>query len=128
MPSSPSVERWTRSQIAQLAEQYFPGREELLWEIVRRVAERDEALWRRSTQGTYRPTISMYALALGWQLKRGGARCAICKRPLGPPLSRRSASAEVPALSLGPLVPPDQGGRNVPQNVILGHADCLSVR
>lgn len=128
MLSSPSVEKWSRSKIAQLAEQYFPGREELLWEIVRGGAERDEVAWRLSAQGTYRPTISMYALALGWQLERGGPTCAICSRPLEPPAARGSMDAEVPRLSLGPVILPDHGGRNVPQNMIFGHADCLGRR
>ncbi|MEM0129538.1 MAG: hypothetical protein QXG65_05200 [Thermoplasmata archaeon] len=126
MPASPAAERWARARVAQLAPRYFPGQEDPVWDALRTAAGRHEAAWRRSREGIYRPTVSMYAMALSWQLERQGPTCAICRGPLVPAGPGRTVGAARGLLSLGPRVLPAHGGRNVPQNLLLGHPGCLT--
>jgi hypothetical protein len=124
MSESSGADRWLKVTMSRIAQDHFPGRAGPLGEIVRQLAERHETAWRSSSEGVFRPTRAMYALALRWELDRAGPECAYCKGrvevPTDPPRSRLSG----PMLALGPRVLPRDGGLNVPQNLALCHADC----
>ena len=125
MTSPSAAENWTRTRVAEIAAKHFPGRQEVLWQIVREAAERHELEWRRASTGVFRPTVSMYALALGWRLDEEGSMCSVCKKKIAAPTPRASRAPRAAAFTVRPNLPTDRGGINVPQNLILGHLDCF---
>lgn len=118
------IEAWVRRTLKALATEYFPGRTAQLEGIVRGLAARHEAIWRSQRAGSYRPTESMYALALRWELDHRGPICSVCKAELD--ASRRFAPGPTtgPHLSLTFRRDPSAGGLNVPQNLALCHEGC----
>ncbi len=70
--------RWAEVEVARLAEMHFAGRTLPLQRIVVNLARRHESVWRELEQGVFRPTPSMYAVALRWELGKRGATCGIC--------------------------------------------------
>ncbi len=128
MPERSTVDNWTHATITQLARKYFPGRSKPLEAIVYRLAERNETSWRSTFQGVFRPTPSMYALALRWQLDRLGLSCFVCNGKVQVPRTPAPSLSAGPTLSLGFRIPPADGGLNVPQNLALAHVECLPSR
>lgn len=126
MPEPTTVGAWTRAHVARIARQYFPGRSSALLDLTLELAKRHETAWRTSSTGVFRPTPSMYALALGWELDRLGPRCVFCKGKVEVPRRLPPTGPSGPTLALGLRVPPEQGGFNVPQNLSIGHASCFS--
>jgi hypothetical protein len=119
------ADAWTREKLRAVAKEYFPGRAVELDGIIRRLVERHEKAWRSQPPGAYRPTAPMYALALQWELGRLGAKCSVCQGEvalLARPTSRSPVGSR---LSLAPRRRAVEGGLNVPQNLVLCHADCL---
>lgn len=119
------IEEWAENHLRTLAERHFPGRREGLVARIGELAEAHETRWRSEGTGVYRPTVSMYALALGWTLRPEGPRCAVCHGPVAPPPARGAVEEPGSRLALAPRVPVGKGGLNVPQNLVLGHAACL---
>ncbi len=128
MPESSKMDRWTKVTLSQVARDHFPGREGSLDTIVRQLAERHETVWRSSSEGVFRPTRAMYALALRWELDKVGPQCAFCKGRVEVPTEPSRSRPTGPMLALGPRVLPGDGGLNVPQNLALCHADCHPAR
>ncbi|GEM_PF-7035660 len=124
MTGQAKADEWTWTQLDLLARQHFGGRARALAEIVRRAAFRHEQAWRTSAQGVYRPTESMYALAMRWGLEKRGPVCPSCGGTLEVP-DRAAPPGDVdPSVTLRLRVPPREGGLNVPQNLALCHAGC----
>ena len=128
MPKSSKAERWTRTTLAGIAKQHFPSHERPLGEIVRRLADRHENAWLSSSEGVFRPTRAMYALALRWELEKVGPTCVFCKGKVEVPSRPAPSRPAGPTLALGFRVPPHEGGLNVPQNLAICHAGCLPGR
>ncbi len=128
MPERSIPDDWTRATIAHLARKYFPGRSKPLGAIVYRLAERNETRWRSTSEGVFRPTPSMYALALRWQLDRFGLSCLVCHGKVQVPRTPAPSHSAGPTLSLGFRIRPADGGLNVPQNLVLSHVECLPSR
>lgn len=118
-------EEWTRSQLKGVATTHFPGRARHLERIVKEPAARHEMDWRLRATGVYRPTPSMYALALRWELGKRGPTCSVCQGAIELPTGKGVPAPGARSLYLAPRVAAAQGGRNVPQNLALGHAGCL---
>ena len=118
------AKQWTRAQVALLARRHFGGRARPLEEIVRHASRRHESLWRSTAGGVYRPTESMYALAMRWGLEGRGAVCAVCRGRLEVPEQLPPSGPVGPTLTLSSRVPAREGGLNVPQNLVLCHAGC----
>ncbi len=119
---------WTHATLARLAQEHFPGRSNALEELVRQLARRHETSWRTNSAGVFRPTPAMYALALRWQIEKLGPTCLFCKGEVELPTRPDPTGPSGPTLALGLSLDPERGGLNVPQNLVLGHADCLPGR
>lgn len=128
MPGKSVADAWVRTTIAELARQHFPDRGRPLESMIRRLAERHETVWRSSSQGVFRPTPAMYALALRWELERRGPSCAVCKSSVELPTGRAPSGAFSPTLALGVRAAAGLGSLNVPQNLALCHTGCLPSR
>ena len=126
MKESHAAEKWTRTHLGELARRHFAGRADSLEKVVRDIASRHEAAWRSDSAGRFRPTPSMYALALGWELDKVGPNCLFCQGKVELPARPGRAGPSGPSLALGVRVRPRDGGLNVPQNLVLGHADCVA--
>ncbi len=124
-PTGMKAAAWTRAQLDSIARQYFPGSGAALESAVRTLANRHEADWRATARGGFRPTASMYALALSWRLKEVGPTCAFCKERIVLPRSPSPPAPGQETLALVPGVPVERGGLNVPQNLLLGHRSCV---
>lgn len=118
-------EDWVRRELERLAATHFGGRAEPLEAAVLELAFHHEWIWRRRGATNFRPTASMYALALSWELDQRGPACAFCREEVGLGSGTIPARATGRSLALGPRVPPTKGGLNVPQNLALSHANCL---
>lgn len=118
------MDDWVRDTLKGLAKEYFPGRAAQLERTMRRLAEDHERAWKAQPVGSYRPTASMYAVALRWELDKLGPACSICKGVLVVPTRSAPRSPEGPHLTLVPRVNPTAGGLNVPQNLALCHEEC----
>ena len=116
---------WVRKEVARLASLYFPGREDPLEKALTEMARRHEKQWRASAAGVFRPTPSMYLVALQWELKRHGPTCAVCRGDIAIPKAPEPPRPEALTMSMSPRVHPREGGLNVPQNLQLGHAGCM---
>lgn len=119
------AERWTKAQLSGVAQVHFPGGEGALERALREFAEHHEAIWRATAAGAFRPTTPMYALALRWQLAERGPTCPYCHARIEVPVGPSHPIRPEAAIALGPRVHPRQGGLNVPQNLVLGHAGCV---
>ncbi len=116
---------WARKEARELAQQHFAGKADTVERLIVELAEHHEWIWRRRGRPNLRPTSSMYALALRWELQKRGAVCAFCTKPIELPAKAPSGTACRGPLAMGPRVPPTRGGLNVPQNLALGHDACL---
>ncbi len=126
MPApSRKQDAWTGDTLKRLAEQHFPERGRELESLVRGMARRHETAWRTSSEGVFRPTPAMYALALSWELEKLGPTCTFCQGKIEIPERGGPGHPSGPTLALGPRVAARAGGLNVPQNLALCHADCL---
>lgn len=125
MPGKSDADTWVRTTVAELARQHFPARARPLESLVRRHAERHETVWRSSSQGVFRPTPAMYALALRWELERRGPSCAVCNGRVELPTQRAPSDPSSPTLALGVRAAAGSGTLNVPQNLSLCHTGCL---
>lgn len=119
------AEEWTRERLNALAKTHFRSQHEMLESVIRRLVERHEEVWRAQPPGSYRPTASMYALALQWELDKLGPRCSVCKGEVALPTGPASRASQGSYLSLAPRSSPASGGLNVPQNLALCHAGCM---
>jgi hypothetical protein len=117
---------WVRDTLKALAKEYFPGRAAQLEGTVRRLAADHERVWKSRPAGSYRPTASMYAVALRWELDKLGPMCSICQGNLVVPTRSAPRSSKGPHLTLVPRVNPASGGLNVPQNLTLCHEGCAA--
>ncbi len=124
-PASAKAATWTRTQLDSIARQYFPGSGPALESAVRTLVGRHEADWRATARGGFRPTASMYALALSWRLREVGPTCAFCKERITLPHGPSSPAPGQETLALVPRVSAERGGLNVPQNLLLGHRGCV---
>lgn len=119
------ADAWAREKLRAVAREYFPGRAAELEREVRRLVERHERVWRSQPPEAYRPTASMYALALQWELEKLGPRCSVCQGEVALPTRPTPPSPTRSRLSLAPRKRTVEGGLNVPQNLALCHADCM---
>lgn len=118
------MDDWVKETLKGLAKEYFPGRASQLERTLRRLAEDHERAWKSRPVGSYRPTASMYAVALRWELDKLGPTCSICKGELVVPTRIAPRSPEGLHLTLAARVNPASGGLNVPQNLALFHEGC----
>jgi hypothetical protein len=121
---SPS-EIWTREKLKTIARDHFGGRNAALENLVRGLVERHRKIWKSQATGSYRPTASMYALALQWQVDALGPKCAVCDGKIVLPETPAEHFATGSQLTLAPRVLPSNGGLNVPQNLVLCHSGCM---
>lgn len=122
------AERWTNAALARVAEKHFPGQQGSLRVIVQQLAEGHHTAWASTSLGVYRPTPAMFTLALLWEVERIGPNCVFCEGRVEVPSQPSDSGPSGPTLTLGFRVPPGRGGLNVPQNLTLCHAGCLSDR
>lgn len=115
---------WSRRHIQTLARRHFKRGGGALEALLTTLQRAHEARWRSSGAGRYRPTLSMYAVALGWELGRRGPRCGVCEGALEVPEPARRGAAPR-AMTLVPRTSETSGGLNVPQNLVVGHCGCL---
>ncbi|MGI0131358.1 MAG: hypothetical protein ACREDE_02105 [Thermoplasmata archaeon] len=120
-----NIRDWTRAQVTAIAEKHLPGHALTLEEVVHRLASQHEATWKGTSAGVFRPTPSMYALALGWELDKLDPKCALCQGAVQLQMGSAAAAGSTLSIALGPRVPPNAGGLNVPQNLALVHVECL---
>jgi hypothetical protein len=116
---------WTQAKVSELAQRFFPRKAADLERFILELATRHETNWRDSYAGVFRPTPTMYALALSWELKRLGPRCSVCKRKVEFASWPYPPGSTLYSPGLAPRTSPQQGGLNVPQNLQFGHAGCL---
>lgn len=126
MPNQRPPNDWTHHEVSRLARQHFPTRASVLERIVRDLAHKHEAAWRVSSEGTFRPTPAMYALALRWIVDRTGPTCAQCGDRITVPHHDPMAGRPTSSLTLSLRIPADRGGLNVPQNLAMCHAGCTT--
>ncbi len=119
------VDPWTEATLKRLASRHFPERGRALASLIGGMARRHETAWRASSEGVYRPTPAMYALALSWQLEKLGPTCAFCHGKVELPERGGPAPPSGPTLAMAPRVATSAGGLNVPQNLALCHAECV---
>lgn len=121
MTEPTNVTAWTHRRIASIADEHFPGSAAALEANILEQARRHEDEWRSTTIGNFRPTSSMYALALGWELARQGPTCGVCHQKGEVSLT---SNPSIPRLILSPRVRSGARGLNVPQNLSLQHEGC----
>ena len=120
------AETWTSARMKEIAREHFAGQVAELENVIHRLVERHEEVWRSQQAGAYRPTAAMYALALRWELDKLGPKCSVCQGEGDlPPRRPTPPSPTGPHLSLAPRLHPSEGGLNVPQNLALCHAGCM---
>ncbi len=112
---------WARVRVAQLADRYCSGDTSFIQNEIQRLVGRHEVLWKATSAGVFRPTSSMYALALEWELGKRGPTCAICNERIDLTPGQSSGPGSP---TLFPRTPLQSGGLNVPQNLALGHQGC----